>query len=464
MASFRNLGLGGGGAVYAESTGATGWAVVGYNSSATGNAIGVQGSSNSPDGYAIQGLAWSTSGVTRGVHGLVASPSGYGVHGDIQASSGAGIGVLGSARSPTGFAVVGINEHATSGDAIGVLGNTTSPQGVAVEGYATSTTGTNFGVLGASASPSGRGVEGLNNNTTGSGVGVFGIVRSADGVGVYGWADTSASSSGSSWSEGVRGSTGVPNGKGVYGYHYSTTGSGSGVRGQTNSPSGYGVVSYGSSGTVGGQKNFINPHPEDPAKVVVFSCLEGNENGTYFRGTARLVGGVAEIAIPEEWKLASAETGITVQVTPNGPSVLWVETKTREQIVVRGQPDCSFDYFVNGLRRGWTEHEAIRSNEFFRPTVRGVPFGTQYPPAIHELLIESGILNPDLTPNETTAQRLGWRLLDPSEVPACERHWLSAEERRAAEEAEGSLPPSGSVVRVSEGGAKAVRAGVEDRR
>lgn len=66
--------------------------------------------------------------------------------------------------------------------------------------------------------------------------------------------------------------------------------------------------------------------------------------------------------------------------------------------------------------------------------------------------------------NEATAQRLGWRLVDPSEVPACERYWLSAEEQRAAEEAEGSLPPSGSVVRVGEGGAKAVRARADDRR
>jgi hypothetical protein len=54
--------------------------------------------------------------------------------------------------------------------------------------------------------------------------------------------------------------------------------------------------------TVGGTKSFVQPHPTDASKQILFYCLEGNENGTYFRGTTRLVGGRAEIPIPEEWE------------------------------------------------------------------------------------------------------------------------------------------------------------------
>ena len=44
---------------------------------------------------------------------------------------------------------------------------------------------------------------------------------------------------------------------------------------------------------------------------------------------------------------------------------------------------------------------------------RGVPFGRQYPEAFRETLVGNGILNVDFTPNEATAARLGWSLLEP---------------------------------------------------
>ena len=68
----------------------------------------------------------------------------------------------------------------------------------------------------------------------------------------------------------------------------------SGVYGWVNSTNGYGVFSSGDMGT-SGAKAFVNPHPTDAARAVQFFALEGNENGTYFRGTAQLAGGKAEI-------------------------------------------------------------------------------------------------------------------------------------------------------------------------
>ena len=62
-----------------------------------------------------------------------------------------------------------------------------------------------------------------------------------------------------------------------------------------------------------GTKAFIQPHPTDPSRTIRFVCLEGNENGTYFRGTAKLVNGRAEIRIRGRmgrvgWRLAIRDT------------------------------------------------------------------------------------------------------------------------------------------------------------
>jgi hypothetical protein len=145
---------------------------------------------------------------------------------------------------------------------------------------------------------------------------------------------------------------------------------------------------------------------------------------------ARLVNGSAEIAIPQEWKLVSDADGITVQVTPiKSFARLMVFHQTRERIVIAGDQDCEFHYLVNGVRRGFANYEPYLENHAFRPEVRGVPFGTQYPKELRDVLVANGILNADYTPNEATAARLDWKLKDPEQVPARERWWLTAEER-----------------------------------
>jgi len=178
------------------------------------------------------------------------------------------------------------------------------------------------------------------------------------------------------------------------------------------SASGYGMYSDGDLGC-SGTKYFVQPHPEDPSKEIRFVCLEGNESGTYFRGSARLQGGRAVIEVPEAFRLVTQPEGITVQVTPLDLVRICVEEFNLDRIVVRGEEDVEFHYFVNGIRRGFADHEPLRKNHAFVPKYRGEAYGTQYPEAFQEILVGNGILNPDLTPNETTARKMGWTLRDP---------------------------------------------------
>ena len=98
-----------------------------------------------------------------------------------------------------------------------------------------------------------------------------------------------------------------------FGSRTSTSSALAGIYGSTNSTHGYAVYSLGDF-TCTGSKAFTQPHPTDPSKSVQFVCLEGNENGTYFRGTGKIRGGSVEIDIPQEWKDVTAAKGITVRV------------------------------------------------------------------------------------------------------------------------------------------------------
>ena len=119
--------------------------------------------------------------------------------------------------------------------------------------------------------------------------------------------------------------------------------------------------------------------------------------------------------MPEEFRLVSELDGLTVQVTALGPNAgLWVEVKGLDQIVVRGNGNVKFDYFVNGVRRGFANYEAIHENHAYVPKVRGVPYGTQYREGHRLILVENGILNADFTPNEQKAGEMGWTLRDPT--------------------------------------------------
>ncbi|HMQ21848.1 MAG TPA: hypothetical protein PKE00_05120, partial [Planctomycetota bacterium] len=154
-----------------------------------------------------------------------------------------------------------------------------------------------------------------------------------------------------------------------------------GVYGKAGSAVHSGIYSSGRF-TATGTKNFVHPHPDDPSKMLRFTCLEGNEAGTYFRGRARLVDGRALIAIPDAWRCVTAQGGISVQVTPvKSFAQIAVFEATRERIEVRGTADCEFFYTVQGVREGFEDEEVVVPNTAFRPERRGEVFGKEYPQA-----------------------------------------------------------------------------------
>ncbi len=296
-------------------------------------------------------------------------------------------------------------ENSTSGSqGDGMKVSTYSSSGIAVDAFAYNTgDSVNYGVKAFSGSRYGYGVWSRSNGLNGTGV--KGESLSGSGIGVWG---TNVGTTGVA--VGVQGESSSTSGRGVYGRLEASTGSGQGVRGWSNSATGYGVYSSGDL-AVTGVKNFIQPHPVDASKQINFVCLEGNEAGTYFRGTGQILDGVAEIEVPEDFRLVTETEGLTVQVTVVGsPASAWIETQDLNRIVVRASGDVSFHYMVNGVRRGFKDTKTIRENTSFVPTVRDLPYGNQYPAALRQILVENGTLNPDFTPNPAKAAELGWTL------------------------------------------------------
>ncbi|HKD99811.1 MAG TPA: hypothetical protein VKE69_02280, partial [Planctomycetota bacterium] len=164
---------------------------------------------------------------------------------------------------------------------------------------------------------------------------------------------------------------------------------------------------------------FIQPHPSDPSREIRFIALEGNESGTYFRASGAIKDGVAIVDVPESFRLVTEPEGLSVHLTASGgPAQLWTEHEGLDRVVVRGSADVRFHAIVHGVRRGYAGHEPIRANHAFVPEHRGVPYATQHPDAFRRILVENGTLNADFTPNEATAAKMGWKLVDPSTDPA----------------------------------------------
>lgn len=343
------------------------------------------------------------------------------------ATQAGSIGIVGRTRDPSGTGIAcaagGISLAASGSALTGASSNVSGPRTASVLGLSYSGTRDDAGVLGTTHSfADGNGVEGVHEWTTGTGAGVLGTTRSrsADAAGTVGVVDDTVPGSYSTGVRGInRGTAGF--GIGVWGsqagYGWGVYGevpdAGIGVYGKSGA-GGFGVYSSGDFGATG-VKNFVQPHPTDASKEIRFVCLEGNESGTYFRGSSRVENGRAVIEVPEDFRLVTDGDALTVQVTPLGPVLLWIESKDLDRIVVRGNEDVEFDYFVNGVRRGFAGFETIRDNTSFVPRERGVAFGEELADGVRALLMQNGTLKPDGTPDEIMALRQGWALVDRDE-------------------------------------------------
>ncbi len=170
----------------------------------------------------------------------------------------------------------------------------------------------------------------------------------------------------------------------------------------------YGVYSGGNTGATG-TKSFVEPHPTDATKVIKFVSLEGPEAGTYFRGSAFTVGGVAVIDVPEAFRLVTDPEGLTVQVTTVGsPARAWIESESLDAIVVRSSSDTKLHYLVQGVRKAYRDFQPIVPGEEFVPETPAQQLPLYLSEEAKQRLIANGTYNPDGTVNMETAERLGW--------------------------------------------------------
>jgi hypothetical protein len=107
-----------------------------------------------------------------------------------------------------------------------------------------------------------------------------------------------------------------------------------------------------------GAKAFVQNDPSDARRQVVYLALEGDEAGTYTRGTARLAGGAARVALdPSFARVTDPDVGLTALVTPRGGGPLAIASLTSDTLSVKagtaGPDDAVFDYAVYGLRLGF---------------------------------------------------------------------------------------------------------------
>jgi hypothetical protein len=284
---------------------------------------------------------------TNGAHGVDAtSDSGTGV----SATSGSGTGLLATSSS-------GIGLHAVGGGASpGTPPNGVTEVAVFAEG------GPNPALIATGSS--GNGVFAQSS----SGVGVVGLSQSGDGVfgssfsniGVAGLSSSGPGVVGSSdSSDGVRGSSSSTTVSVASVHGINTNGTSSGLAGLFE-----GNVQVNGNFSATGTKNFVQAHPTDPGREIVYVALEGGEAGTYVRGSGQLQGGKAVLALPEHFGLVTATEGLTIQLTPRGEwlQLYAVELDTAQLIVREAQGKSGiFDYFICGVRRGYEQHEVLRT-------------------------------------------------------------------------------------------------------
>ena len=177
------------------------------------------------------------------------------------------------------------------------------------------------------------------------------------------------------------------------------------------------------SGTLSaGSKPFVQPHPTDPSKEVMYIAMEGPESTIFLRGTTNLVDGKAAIETPEYFRIVAGDDGITVQFTPRSSKskgLAAVEVNKNSisiEELVDGTGTYEFDYFITAKRAGFEKHEPIQANKHFSANMKTrdefeKPYSKTDDMTIlvmRNLLISNGILTKEGTLNMEMARLLGW--------------------------------------------------------
>lgn len=221
--------------------------------------------------------------------------------------------------------------------------------------YGIYTAGSTFGTYSQAWGPTGTGVH-----ASGPQYGVYASATGSSGVGLLAIGATGAHFNQTGLSTSYL--------KLMYsGYGLWTT-SYNGIHGWDENDGGYSRIGSAPYKIVGnGSVSFVQNHPDDPDKVVVYHAPESSEVNVYTRGSARLVKGTARVALDPTFAwTANPEVGLTAHLTPRGEAVaLAVESVSATEIVVRGPAgsDVSFDYWVTGLRIGFEEMPAVTRKE-----------------------------------------------------------------------------------------------------
>jgi hypothetical protein len=259
----------------------------------------------------------------------------------------------------------------------------------AISGYANGTSGVNYGVYGqiSSTEPDAAGVIGIEGSGS-PGLYLAAGVRgaSAGQIGVLGFAGAGGL--------GVAGS--LRNAAGTF------------LRGGILGWGSYGIYAEGNYGGTGA-KYFVEPHPERADMVIRYVSLEGPESGTYFRGRAKFVRGVAEIAVPDSFRMVTDAEGLSIQVTAIGEmATVAVSSIGLEKIVVKGSRNVEFFYTVNGVRKTHKHLTPIGPGQEFMPKSADATMPLYLTDGQKAMLISNGTYKEDGTVNMETARRLGW--------------------------------------------------------
>ena len=182
----------------------------------------------------------------------------------------------------------------------------------------------------------------------------------------------------------------------------------------------WGVFAGGNIGA-SGTKAFVDPHPTDPNRSIIYISLEGPEAGTYFRGRARFQNGMARIPVPDHFRFVTDPEGLTVQITPiGGMATVGVVRMDLNEIVVQSSRNLEFSYLVQGVRAAYKDVSPFGGGGVFMPRSPDARMPAWLSPEQKRLLVQNGTYREDGAVNMETAHRLGW-----------ERVWAERDEPRA---------------------------------